>query len=106
MRPHSAARGQGALCEQGGFGRPCFFCPPDVLEGFGRRVAPGRFNLTVTEEIAWEPHPEDPEKELVINTRNQARAVEKVLYEHPELWLWIHRRWKVQPEGVPNPYGA
>jgi len=75
-----------------------------VFAGYSCRVAPGKFKAVVTEEIPWEPHPEDPEKELIINTRHHARAQEKIIFEHPELWLWIHRRWKVQPEGVPDPY--
>jgi Kdo2-lipid IVA lauroyltransferase/acyltransferase len=75
-----------------------------VFAGFACRVGPGRYRAVVTEEIPWEPHPEDPDKELLINTRNHARAQEKIIYEHPELWLWIHRRWRVQPKGVPDPY--
>jgi len=75
-----------------------------AFAGYACRVAPGKYKAVVTEEIPWEPHPEDPEKELLINTRNHARAIEKVIYDHPELWLWIHRRWKYQPEGVPDPY--
>jgi len=75
-----------------------------VVAGFAYRCAPGRYRLEITEEVPWEPHPEDPDEELVINTRNQAKAVEKIIYDHPELWHWIHRRWKVQPKGEPNPY--
>jgi Kdo2-lipid IVA lauroyltransferase/acyltransferase len=75
-----------------------------VVCGHAYRVAPGKFKLVISEEIPWEPHPEDPDAELLINTRNQVRAVEKVIYEQPEQWLWIHRRWKVQPEGVESPY--
>ena len=75
-----------------------------VVAGYAYRVAPGRFKLVVTEEIPWEPVPDDPDRELLVNTQNQARAVEKIIYEKPELWLWIHRRWKVQPKGEPSPY--
>ena len=75
-----------------------------VVAGFAYRTAPGKFKLVITEEVPWEPCPEDPDKELLINTQNQARAVEKIILDHPEQWLWIHRRWKVQPDGVVNPY--
>ena len=75
-----------------------------VVSGYSCRVGPGRFKMVVTGEIPWEPFPEDPEKELLINTQNHAKAQEKIILENPELWFWIHRRWKVQPEGVPNPY--
>ncbi|NLH48731.1 MAG: lysophospholipid acyltransferase family protein [Myxococcales bacterium] len=75
-----------------------------VIVGYAYRIGTGRFKLVITEEVPWEPHPEDPERELLINTQNQVRAVEKVIYEHPEIWHWIHRRYKTQPEGAPNPY--
>lgn len=32
-----------------------------------------------------------PEGEL---TREYARYLEKVIYRHPDMWLWSHRRWK------------
>jgi KDO2-lipid IV(A) lauroyltransferase len=75
-----------------------------VLVGYAFRTGPGRCKLVMTEEVPWEPHPEDPEEELRINTQNQANAVAKVIRENPELWLWVHRRYKVQPAGVPSPY--
>ena len=74
-----------------------------VVAGYAAREAPGIYKLFITEEVPWEDH-EDPEEEMLINTRHQARAVEKIIFARPELWLWIHRRWKVQPEGEPNPY--
>jgi KDO2-lipid IV(A) lauroyltransferase len=54
-------------------------------------------------EVKWESHP-DSEEELLINTRHHVNAVQKHIYEMPEEWFWLHRRWKIQPEGVANPY--
>ena len=75
-----------------------------VVAGYAYRYAPAKYRLVITEKVPWEPCPDDPDRELLINTQNQASAVAKIIYDHPELWLWIHRRWKVQPDGVPNPY--
>jgi len=75
-----------------------------AIGAYSLRVGPGKFKLVLTEEVKWEPYPENPEKELVVNTQNQVRALEKVILQQPELWLWIHKRWKTQPPGMPNPY--
>ena len=75
-----------------------------VLAGYMYQKSEDRFEVVITEEVTWEQFPDDPEKELLINTQKQSDAVQRIIYAHPELWFWIHRRWKSQPEGVPNPY--
>jgi KDO2-lipid IV(A) lauroyltransferase len=30
--------------------------------------------------------------------------LESVIREHPDQWLWIHRRWKTRPPGAPALY--
>ncbi len=41
----------------------------------------------------------DDEKDLVTNTQRCQRAIEQAIREHPDQWLWIHRRWKTRPPG-------
>ena len=75
-----------------------------VIAGYSYQKAIDRFEMVVTEEVPWEACPEDPEKEILINNQNQADAIQRIIYANPELWFWIHRRWKNQPDGMPNPY--
>jgi KDO2-lipid IV(A) lauroyltransferase len=38
-------------------------------------------------------------------TRRYARALESMIREHPELWLWSHNRWKHSPETQVRRFG-
>lgn len=43
----------------------------------------------------------DAGADLIRNTQICQSLLERVIREQPEQWLWIHRRWKTQPEEVP-----
>jgi KDO2-lipid IV(A) lauroyltransferase len=38
------------------------------------------------------------------DTQHVHAALEGVIREHPDQWLWIHRRWKTRPPGEPSLY--
>ncbi len=75
-----------------------------VVAGYMVQLSPDRFEFVVSEEVSWKSYPNDLEQELLINTQRQSNAVQRIILAQPELWFWIHRRWKRQPEGVPSPY--
>jgi len=75
-----------------------------VVAGYSKQVTPDKFEVMVIGEIPWESREGDPEKELLINTENYIKVFEKPIYDEPEGWLWLHRRWKVQPDEKDNPY--
>lgn len=60
-----------------------------VMFGQIYKVKRGYYKLGY--EIATHAAGDLPEGEL---TRRYARFLEKVIDEHPEMWLWSHRRWK------------
>jgi lauroyl/myristoyl acyltransferase len=75
-----------------------------VVCGYMCQKSEDQFEFVVAKEVLWEPHPEDPDAELLINTQRQSDAIQAFILEKPELWFWIHQRWRLQPEGVANPY--
>jgi Kdo2-lipid IVA lauroyltransferase/acyltransferase len=42
--------------------------------------------------------------DAVEDTQRLQAAVERAVREHPEQWLWIHRRWKTRPAGESDRY--
>ena len=42
--------------------------------------------------------------DLTADTAAIQKAVESAIREHPDQWLWIHRRWKTRPAGEPPIY--
>ncbi len=45
----------------------------------------------------------DEDAALLENTRRMTRAIESEIRAAPELWAWVHRRWRTQPPGEPRP---
>lgn len=42
--------------------------------------------------------------DILENTRAFNAILEEKIRQHPDQWLWIHRRWKTRPEGEPGLY--
>lgn len=46
----------------------------------------------------------DAEHDAITNTQTFTTALEDVIRQYPEQWLWVHRRWKTRPPGEPPIY--
>ena len=57
------------------------------------RAAPGRYTLRFLPALDL-VRTGDLRRDLVENTQRCQDAFERVVREHPEQWLWFHRRWK------------
>ena len=71
-----------------------------VIPGFALwRPEAGRYVLKFYPPLEW-ISTGDAAADLVGNTQLCQSVLERVVREHPDQWLWIHRRWKTQPEGA------
>ncbi len=64
--------------------------------------ATGKYALKF-EPVEWIPDA-DPEREIVANTQNFTRLIERYVRQYPDHWLWVHKRWKTRPPGDPPLY--
>jgi KDO2-lipid IV(A) lauroyltransferase len=48
--------------------------------------------------------PANSREAILENTRRMTRVIEDAVRESPDHWIWIHRRWRTQPEGEAKPY--
>jgi len=42
---------------------------------------------------------DDAAADLAVNTRKCSEIYEKMIRQHPEQWVWMHKRWKTRPKG-------
>jgi KDO2-lipid IV(A) lauroyltransferase len=77
-----------------------------ICMGFARRMGRG-FNFEVWVEDVIEPrdYRNEPDPVWAI-TQAFTRSFEAVVRRNPEQYLWLHRRWKSQPERAKQPQAA
>jgi KDO2-lipid IV(A) lauroyltransferase len=78
-----------------------------VLVGYGRRVGEAyNFEAGIADVI----HPKDwadQDDPRTYITQRYTKALEDVIRQAPEQYLWVHRRWKHRPRGEePGPDGV
>jgi KDO2-lipid IV(A) lauroyltransferase len=74
-----------------------------VLPGYLTPMRNGRYTIKFLPPI--EPlRTGEMGRDIELNTRLFNEALERIIREQPESWLWGHRRWKNQPPGHPDLY--
>lgn len=89
------------------FGRPAATTPaPAILArrtgarlvpGFIRRLGDGTHVGEVLDAVEWE-ETDDPDHDVREITQRLTATIEAWVRGEPEQWLWVHNRWKQQPE--------
>jgi KDO2-lipid IV(A) lauroyltransferase len=63
-----------------------------VIPVFAMSTAPGRYRMVFEHPIA---PPQDDSPEAILDfTQRCTDVLEMYVRRHPELWLWMHRRWR------------
>lgn len=73
---------------------------PVVLVRIGNT---NKHKVWIGEEIV-QTRTRDREADILNNTIRFNRALESIVREHPDHWIWMYRRFKQQPDGLCSPY--
>jgi Kdo2-lipid IVA lauroyltransferase/acyltransferase len=58
------------------------------------RTDTGRYRLIVSEPVLWKNDDRPAEEQIAELTQIHQTALEKLIRQYPEQWLWMHNRWK------------
>jgi KDO2-lipid IV(A) lauroyltransferase len=93
-----------AACTASGVARVALRTGAAVLPGFlVWEPAENRYVLHFLPELKL-VDTGDAERDAITNTQMFTTALENVIRQYPEQWLWVHRRWKTRPPGEPSLY--
>jgi Kdo2-lipid IVA lauroyltransferase/acyltransferase len=85
-RPTSTAEGPARLALRTG---------APMIVGFDLRQPDGRHVITLLPPLP-RPAPDDPDPVRTL-TQSHVAVLESWIRRHPEMWFWLHRRWKTAP---------
>ncbi len=71
-----------------------------VIPAFALPISGGRYRLVYEHPV--EPPREDTPDAIRDFTQRCTDVLEMYVRRHPELWLWMHRRWRERPEPSPD----
>ncbi len=84
-------------CTASGMARIALKTDAAVVPGFLLwEESEGKYVLRFGKELEV-VHSGDAERDAVTNTASFTAAIEGMIRQYPEQWLWMHRRWKTRP---------
>ncbi|MEC9283985.1 MAG: lysophospholipid acyltransferase family protein, partial [Bdellovibrionota bacterium] len=64
-----------------------------VLPIYNFRREDGKIEVVFGEPVSLQ-EAEDRDQTVALMTQKYNTVLETIIREHPEQWLWVHRRWK------------
>ena len=58
------------------------------------RIAPRKYKLVVMDPVLWNDNGKPMNEQVAELTQIHHHALEKLIRNNPEQWLWMHNRWK------------
>jgi KDO2-lipid IV(A) lauroyltransferase len=69
-----------------------------LVPGFCYPLPDGRYRAEYAEPVDIDRYRDmDRDAAIAAITQELARVQENYIREHPECWLWMHRRWRTRP---------
>ena len=68
-------------------------CKSPVIPGFSTRKPDGKLSLRLDPPLNLQ-RTDNLRADLIANTQMMTDIVERAIREHPDQWLWLHKRWK------------
>ncbi|MEA2012814.1 MAG: lysophospholipid acyltransferase family protein [Verrucomicrobiota bacterium] len=54
-------------------------------------------HIVIGDPIKWEEISDDRTENIKHNTQRYTKIIEDIIRKHPDQWIWMHKRWKTQP---------
>ena len=70
------------------------------------KVSEGHYRMHAEGPFTFERKTDDRDRDVLEFTTMINERFERLVREHPEQWLWLHRRWKTRPVQAAQPAGA
>jgi KDO2-lipid IV(A) lauroyltransferase len=70
-----------------------------IIPVFMRLNSDLTYHMEVQEPLKLE-FTDDIKHDLVVNTQKCSDTYERIIRRFPEQWVWMHRRWKKQPQAI------
>ena len=64
-----------------------------IVPAFTYRKSFGEHVIQILDPVPW-IETANPDEAILVNTQKYCDVVEGMIRQHPEQWMWVHRRWK------------